>query len=264
MCRETHYCGTCECLCHRVSYITRCDVLGVCACSGTVTQTGLITRADVLRAQAAPSMGMNEARFLVGGDFFGSLKNFLGRAAGTVRNAYGAIQPWASAAAPLLRMIAGAGMYGGSAESPQQDPAMQDQQLMAYDQPAGLGAKRKEYDSPTSDPREQNMHRPAAPNPYSHQQSYLPPSPSSMGYESPARAMVGSGQMYEDEPDDRYEREPRRGDSRSPAERYDSEMDQQYGPPERVSRRRAQQQQETADMEDETPTPQPRRGAVFR
>jgi len=52
--------------------------------NGTVTQTGIITREDVLSAQQAPSMGYTEAKALVGGDFFSSLKNILSRGADVV------------------------------------------------------------------------------------------------------------------------------------------------------------------------------------
>lgn len=52
--------------------------------NGTVTQTGLITREDVLSAQTAPSMSYQEAVQLVGGDFFGNLKNILSRGADTI------------------------------------------------------------------------------------------------------------------------------------------------------------------------------------
>lgn len=240
--------------------------------NGTVTQTGLVTRADVLRAQAAPSMGMNEARFLVGGDFFGSLKNFLGRSAGAVRNVAqmglglaGAISPWASAAAPLMRMIAGAGLYGGGAEPPQPgaEPGSEGQGTVGY----GQQYKRKEMMSEFDDPRERQMPRFNS----MVQQPQQPQTPPWAGYGDP-RAMVGGQspqsptytqmQMqtqpdpFADEPDDRYAREAPYADGRSPAERYDQEMDAQFGPPERVSRRRAAE----PDLEPERPT----RGAVFR
>ena len=79
--------------------------------NGTVTQTGLITREDVLSAQVAPSMSYTEAAKLVGGDFFGNLKNILSRGADAVQS----VGKYAIPVLDKLGMVPGIGPYAQQA-----------------------------------------------------------------------------------------------------------------------------------------------------
>jgi hypothetical protein len=221
--------------------------------NGTVTQTGLLTRADVLRAQAAPALDAGEANKMVGGDFFSKMKQFLGR--GGRYHAY--------------RSMLG----GGSSEGPQPSPlsapvppsigsGSSDPYTEAYYQQQQQQYKRKEMATPfDADPRERAlaphlrgrgflqdpMLPPLSPpqSPIYSSPAQWPPSPERQDFyddkhnSSSSSCGGGSGMMddrYADEPDDRYRRDPPWHDPRSPEERYDSAMPDI--PPQRVSRRR--------------------------
>lgn len=251
--------------------------------NGTVTQTGLLTRSDVLRAQSSPSLAANEAAKLVGGDFFNSLKNLLGRAG---RSMYGGAMQMAQS------LVGGSGCPPAepSAEASVMGDAMD---LAAGEGPSGLRAglqgrpsKRKDMGSDfEGDPRERALMQHLRSPPRS------PSEAAGSDYDwdrcsaSSAGSRGGSSSGYEsdldgypaerDRDEDRYVREPRPRDSRSAADRYDSAMPDI--PPETLSRRRPpaarddrerdRERERDRDMEDERPTPQgppPRRGAVFR
>jgi hypothetical protein len=189
--------------------------------NGTVTQTGLLTRADVLRAQSAPALDAGETQKLVGGDFFNKMKQFLGRGG---RSMYGA------GAQMAQRLLGGA---EGPQAAPAPAPAPPSPAPVEYDErdysvsSAGYGwgsgaRKRKEMCSPFEDPRERAL------APHLRGRGVDPMMPV-----SPPREALDP---YDDEPDDKYVREPPYRDHRSPEERYDSAMPDI--PPERISRRR--------------------------
>lgn len=235
----SHSSGWQHCL-HTVcgdSHIGYCDhqrqvscvyVCFLCCNSGTVTQTGLLTRADVLRSQAAPALSAEEAIKNVGGTFFSNMLN-----------------PWRGRGARSL-LGGGAALSGGTAaqapsESQQQPVAPSagsaPQQEYQYYIPRD---KRKQMETPFEDPRDRA----------------LAPHLRGRGILSPERASPESIPMPEDDDmvydtEDRYVREPRLRDSRTPSERYDAEMPDI--PPERVSRRRNMSLDEDSELFDRTP-----------
>lgn len=238
--------------------------------NGTVTQTGLLTRSDVLRAQAAPAMDQGEAQKMVGSGFFENIKRFMGRGG----RGY------------VHRMLGG--LFGGSSDAQAAQYAQQQQQQQQQQQaeaapcampaPSSVGSgyespdyamggshKRKEMASAFEDPRERAL------APHLRGRGYDPVisggSPSSPCdsdfYENPAAGGYGI------DPDDRYVREPPLRDQRSPAERYDSAMPEI--PPERITRRRAQTLDDVQWEDERRDTPDgrlppvtPRTRHVFR
>lgn len=250
--------------------------------NGTVTQTGLLTRADVLRAQAAPAMASNEAQKLVGGEFFSNIKSLLGRRGAGAGTMYGgsadASSPAASVSASMSLDSYGHGHSGGCIDpSASGIPSYLPMEVDQYQrerapaapvaepwasgvgsgyssspqqgQAQGHGQKRKQHDEYDDyDPRERYMPQRRLTSDsgsgWSPSRDYVDPYDTKRSHETPGR------EDFIDE--DRYRREAPCRDQRSPSERYDSAMPDM--PTERVSRRK----------DSEYPGEEPRRGAVFR
>lgn len=123
--------------------------------NGTVTQTGLITRSDVLAAQQSPSIGWTEAVKLVGGDFFSAMKKPFGDLASAAFNQWGI---------PLGNQpVYGAGRYGAGFDASGQVP-------QGYQQPAGQVGSGMSLSSELDAPNSQYSQ-------YYNQEPYSPESP---------------------------------------------------------------------------------------
>lgn len=254
---------------------------------GTVTQTGVITRADVLRAQSAPSMGADQARFLVGGDFFSNIRNFLGRAAGSARHA---LMPYMGAG---FGGSSGGMSGGGSAPGNTEDTDMMSSfSVPDNEQPSqDYAGHREEHSQSFDEEDDQSMN--FAPRGQANQKRQRVEYQDPRG--GPGPTMRGGGQVNEEEVSARFRKaqemqqpqRPMRGQQmphqqqqqqqqhqQSGTERWEEEEEGDCGPPQRISRRRAGEPSRAHNSVNGAPSVgdgrtsddlgETRRGAVFR
>lgn len=115
--------------------------------NGTVTQTGILTRSDVLGAQQAPSMGYQQAVQMVGGNFFGNLKNILARGAEGVGSVITGAAPaignyLGNAALGAVRSRLGFGRFGAGLNPDEGADAAGIAPPLSADLPLDYGAER--------------------------------------------------------------------------------------------------------------------------